>query len=159
MPKLTTFQQGVETAIREVLGDLLQRGRATLTTGLVATDPRYRGIRFALRPTDPAACPVDIDVDGLADEYIWIFLGRSHATMELYPKMPEKISTLRSALGAVVAGRYDEIMNGGQVRGRFLTEEGPMFVSTNTLIKWRPESLPEGWQHITYAPYDKSDEV
>lgn len=131
--------------VHDVAREAVRAGKAT-----VEIDERTDGPWIRLRPTNPAACPVDVFA---ADRHqIDLLVGRHGKLHELWEKdHATRLEQLRECLEAVVSGRYEELVErratGRKFVGTFKTAHG-----SSTFVHYGSDDYgPLG--RTTYAPY------
>lgn len=137
--------------ITDIAGPLVAAGEATLD---VEASDGPRPTVIELRPANPAASPIAVQVDW--EGQVTLYLGRHRTVCELVDRNRARLlETIRGFLEAVLAGRYRE-----HVRlkdGRVAFARGRLLVGDRThQIRYSDFSTfgrGSPLQELTYEPY------
>ena len=147
----SAHRQAVLQVVEQVAGDAVCAGSATIEVKEATAEQQIPWIE--LRPTNPAACPVDIVTDY---HQIDLLLGHHGNVHELWEAdHTKRLEQLRRCLEAVVSGRYEESVEERRYGRRFVgtlhTAQGPeTFVHHGVGVEM--DYGPLG--RTTYAPYE-----
>ena len=148
---LPEHEQEVVSLVREVAGDVLDEGKATLE---VEPSDGRRPTLCELRPVSADASPLTLQLD--SPEQVTLYLGRFGTTCELYrTKRPQLLDDVELFVRGVVDGRYSEsvrLSRGklGRARGELQTANGPIRFSYSALWTLGRRAA---WQRLTYSAY------
>jgi hypothetical protein len=146
------YEFEVLRAVEEVAADVVESGRAELGP----RDEWGPGV-YALRPTNPDACPVVVQVD--FEEQVTLYFGRHATVMELYDKdMSKLLEGVRKYVKAALEGRYEERVRLrrsdeselGKAKGVFRFDDRDHKIAYSD---FRTLGGRGPWEHIRYGPY------
>jgi hypothetical protein len=148
---LPEHEEEFVSMIRDVAGDVLASGRASME---VEPSEGPRPTMCELRPRNPNACPVTVQLDFA--QQVTLYFGRFGTICELYNNNRTRLlDEVRRFLEAVLAGKYKErvrLKDGELGRAKARLEAGDevhkiSYSRVGTLFRRSP------WQELTYEPY------